>query len=153
MSKVLSVTDLRVRFRVKSAMQAMFQRIEDPFIDAVRQVSFDIEEGQTFTLVGESGSGKSTLALAVAGLLPSAEGRIEFLGKDVTNTSAPTPIACSNLRSENLSPFGVSIQILPPPPPQHRLFSRDSGISFSSKPGICFNASRGSSNMSLCRPR
>ena len=88
MSKVLSVTDLRVRFRVKSAIQAMVQKIDDPFIDAVRQVSFDIEEGQTFTLVGESGSGKSTLALAVAGLLPSDEGRIEFLGKDVTNTTA-----------------------------------------------------------------
>ena len=88
MSRVLSVTDLRVRFRVKSPLQALLQRIEDPFIDAVRQVSFDIEEGQTFTLVGESGSGKSTLALAIAGLLPSEEGRIEFLGKDVTNTSA-----------------------------------------------------------------
>ena len=88
MSKVLSVTDLRVRFRVKTGLQAMMQKIDDPFIDAVRQVSFDIEEGQTFTLVGESGSGKSTLALAVAGLLPSDEGRIEFLGKDVTNTTA-----------------------------------------------------------------
>lgn len=88
MSNVLSVKDLRVRFRVKSALQAKLSGIDDPFIDAVRQVSFDIEQGQTFTLVGESGSGKSTLALAVAGLLHSDEGSIEFLGNDVTNASA-----------------------------------------------------------------
>ena len=88
MSIVLSVKDLRVRFRVKSVVEALLQKIDDPYIDAVRQVSFDIEEGQTFTLVGESGSGKSTLALAVAGLLHSAEGSIEFLGQDVTNTSS-----------------------------------------------------------------
>jgi ABC-type glutathione transport system ATPase component len=59
----------------------------DPFIDAVRQVSFSIEEGKTFTLVGESGSGKSTLALAVARLLPSAEGSIKFNGQEVTKMS------------------------------------------------------------------
>jgi peptide/nickel transport system ATP-binding protein len=93
MSKVLSVKDLRVRFRVKSAIQTLIQKIEDPFIDAVRRVSFDIEEGQTFTLVGESGSGKSTLALAVAGLLHSEEGSIEFLGQDVTNPPADTLMA------------------------------------------------------------
>jgi peptide/nickel transport system ATP-binding protein len=93
MSKVLSVKDLRVRFRVKSAIQTLIQKIEDPFINAVRRVSFDIEEGQTFTLVGESGSGKSTLALAVAGLLHSEEGSIEFLGQDVTNPPADTLMA------------------------------------------------------------
>ena len=54
----------------------------------MRQVSFKIEEGQTFTLVGESGSGKSTLALAVAGLLPVAEGSIRFNGDDVTKMNS-----------------------------------------------------------------
>ena len=87
MSKVLSVKNLRVRFRVKSQLQAWFEKIEDPYIDAVRDVSFDIEEGKTFTLVGESGSGKSTLALAVAGLLHSKSGKIEFMGRDITNTT------------------------------------------------------------------
>lgn len=85
MSTVLAVKDLRVRFRIASPLQAKLKQIEDPFIDAVRQVSFDIQHGETFTLVGESGSGKSTLALAVAGLLDTAEGKIEFLGEDVTN--------------------------------------------------------------------
>jgi oligopeptide/dipeptide ABC transporter ATP-binding protein len=87
MSKVLEIKDLRVRFRVKSSIEAMLQRIEDPYIDAVRQVSLSIGEGETFTLVGESGSGKSTLALAVAGLLPVSEGSIQFNGEDVTNLS------------------------------------------------------------------
>ena len=87
MSKVLEIKDLRVRFRVKSSIEAMLQKIEDPYIDAVRQVSLSIGEGETFTLVGESGSGKSTLALAVAGLLPVSEGSILFNGEDVTNLS------------------------------------------------------------------
>lgn len=84
---VLEVNDLRVRFRIASPLQAMMQKIDDPFIDAVRNVSFAIEEGTTFTLVGESGSGKSTLALAVARLLPTAQGSIKFNGDEVTAMS------------------------------------------------------------------
>ena len=84
MSKVLQVENVRVRFRVKSTMQSLLQQVSDPFIDAVRDVSFSISEGETFTLVGESGSGKSTLALAVAGLLPAAAGSIRFNGDEVT---------------------------------------------------------------------
>ncbi len=64
------------------------QRISDPYIDAVRDVSFAIAAGETFTLVGESGSGKSTLAQAVAGLLPVAEGSINFNGEQVTAMDA-----------------------------------------------------------------
>ena len=84
MAEVLEVRNVRVRFRALSTLQALAQRVADPFIDAVRDVSFSIGEGTTFTLVGESGSGKSTLAQAVAGLLPVAEGAIRFDGADVT---------------------------------------------------------------------
>ena len=59
MSKLLSIKNLRVRFRTKSPFHAMVNKIEDPYIDAVRQVSLEMKEGETFTLVGESGSGKS----------------------------------------------------------------------------------------------
>ena len=88
MSIVLEVKNLRVRFRAMSALQARFKGVADPFIDAVRDVSFSIREAETFTLVGESGSGKSTLALAVAGLLPTSEGTINFSGKEVTTMDA-----------------------------------------------------------------
>jgi oligopeptide/dipeptide ABC transporter ATP-binding protein len=84
MTRLLEARNVRVRFRAKSALQALAQRVADPFIDAVRDVSFGIEAGETFTLVGESGSGKSTLAQAVAGLLPAAEGSIAFDGIEVT---------------------------------------------------------------------
>lgn len=84
MSKVLQVENLRIRFRIMSGLKAFINRVSDPYIDAVRDVSFSINEGETFTLVGESGSGKSTLALAVAGLLPAAEGSILFNGDEVT---------------------------------------------------------------------
>jgi len=80
----LEVNNLRVQFRVKSSMASWLQKSESPFIDAVRDVSFKIKEGETFTLVGESGSGKSTLANAVVGLLPTASGSINFMGDDVT---------------------------------------------------------------------
>ena len=88
MSKLLSIKNLRVRFRTKSSFQAMINKIEDPYIDAVRQVSLEIKQGETFALVGESGSGKSTLALATAGLLNAEEGQIKFMNEDVTTMTS-----------------------------------------------------------------
>ena len=46
----------------------------------VREVSFEIGEGETFALVGESGSGKSTIARAASGLLAPETGAIRFRG-------------------------------------------------------------------------
>jgi len=53
-------------------------------VDAVKGVSFRIEEGQTYGLVGESGSGKSTVARMVARLTEPTSGVVRFAGDDVT---------------------------------------------------------------------
>lgn len=56
-------------------------------VQAVRQVSFSLEENEVVTIVGESGSGKSTMARMVLGLLPITSGTMHFRGKDVTHVT------------------------------------------------------------------
>ena len=55
---VLSVDALSVRF-------ATSERV----VDAVRDLSFDVERGETLAIVGESGSGKSVTSLALMRLI------------------------------------------------------------------------------------
>ncbi len=59
---------------------------------AVEDVSFSVRRGEIFGIVGESGSGKSTLASAIAGLVPTAAGRIAFAGHPL-GTKAPATCA------------------------------------------------------------
>ncbi|WP_102109005.1 oligopeptide/dipeptide ABC transporter ATP-binding protein [Oceaniglobus roseus] len=56
-------------------------------LQAVREMSFDLEAGQTLGVVGESGSGKSTLARAVIGTVPASGGRILWNGTDLRTLS------------------------------------------------------------------
>ena len=48
---------------------------------ALKGVSFDVRQGQSFGLVGESGCGKSTILRAIAGLAPVHSGSIAVDGK------------------------------------------------------------------------
>jgi peptide/nickel transport system ATP-binding protein len=52
-------------------------------VDAVKNVSFQVEPGASFGLVGESGSGKSTVLRAVCGLAPISGGQVRVDGKAV----------------------------------------------------------------------
>jgi peptide/nickel transport system ATP-binding protein len=52
-------------------------------INAVRDVSLSVSEGEAFGLVGESGSGKSTVLRAIAGLIPHARGRVVLDGQEM----------------------------------------------------------------------
>ena len=54
-------------------------------VEAVKSVSFSLEENEVVTIVGESGSGKSTVARMVLGLLPITSGSLRFRGDDVTH--------------------------------------------------------------------
>jgi peptide/nickel transport system ATP-binding protein len=50
-------------------------------VHAVREVSFQVEEGESYGLVGESGSGKSTVLRAIAGLIDAWGGTIAVAGQ------------------------------------------------------------------------
>ena len=52
----------------------------DDAVRAVKNASFDIYKGETFSLVGESGSGKTTIGRAVIRVNPCAAGEIQYKG-------------------------------------------------------------------------
>ncbi|MFY9287709.1 MAG: ABC transporter ATP-binding protein [Alphaproteobacteria bacterium] len=60
--------------------------------EAVKQISFTLERGETMALVGESGSGKSVTALSILQLLPypnawHPSGSIQFEGQELVGSS------------------------------------------------------------------
>ncbi|MEG0035282.1 MAG: ABC transporter ATP-binding protein [Oscillospiraceae bacterium] len=57
-------------------------------IKAVRDISFEVPEGEIVTLIGANGAGKSTCLRTVAGLVPAASGTITFLGENITGKPA-----------------------------------------------------------------
>jgi branched-chain amino acid transport system ATP-binding protein len=52
-------------------------------IEALRGVSFSVDEGQVVTLLGANGAGKSTTLRAISGLIRPASGEILFDGKTI----------------------------------------------------------------------
>ncbi|RND74691.1 Stage 0 sporulation protein KD [Lacticaseibacillus paracasei] len=80
MSKILEVKDLQIDFATYAGP-----------VHAIRNVSFDLNKGETLAIVGESGSGKSVTVRTVMGLLaPNAKithGEVLFNGEDILKKS------------------------------------------------------------------
>lgn len=77
---ILRVKDLRISFRTLSGK-----------VQAVRNVSFNLQKGETLAIVGESGSGKSVTTRAAMGILAKnaivESGEILYDGKDILQLS------------------------------------------------------------------
>jgi branched-chain amino acid transport system ATP-binding protein len=56
-------------------------------IEAVREISFRVEEGAIVSLVGPNGAGKTTTLNAISAVVPAVRGRIRFQGRDITRLS------------------------------------------------------------------
>ncbi|KNZ32227.1 MAG: ABC transporter ATP-binding protein [Methylibium sp. NZG] len=52
-------------------------------IQAVKGVSFEVNEGELVSLIGANGAGKTTTLKAVTGTQPAAAGEIQFLGRNI----------------------------------------------------------------------
>lgn len=70
---MLKVTDLQVYYGV---------------IQALKGISFEVNEGEVIALIGANGAGKTTILHTVTGLINQKAGKIEFEGKDISHTSA-----------------------------------------------------------------
>ncbi len=53
-------------------------------IQALRDVSFDVHEGEVFGIIGPNGSGKTTLINCITGFIRMESGRVLFRGRDIS---------------------------------------------------------------------
>ncbi len=79
---LLEVRNLVKEFPARGALWRTGARVR-----AVDEVSFAIEEGETFGLVGESGSGKTTTGRCILRLVTPTSGQVHFRGEDVLAAS------------------------------------------------------------------
>lgn len=57
-------------------------------IEAVKRISFSVDEGQVVTLIGTNGAGKTTTLRTISGLLRPSGGSIHFQGKPIDRVAA-----------------------------------------------------------------
>ncbi len=53
-------------------------------IQAIKGVSFEVNEGEVIALIGANGAGKTTILHTITGLIPSKAGKVTFEGEDIT---------------------------------------------------------------------
>ena len=66
---MLKVTDLQVYYGV---------------IQAIKGISFEVNEGEVIALIGANGAGKTTILHTITGLVEAKGGTVEFEGKNIT---------------------------------------------------------------------
>ena len=57
-------------------------------INAIKGISFDVEQGEIIALIGANGAGKTTRLHTITGLVQAKHGSVMFGGKDLTKTPA-----------------------------------------------------------------
>ena len=55
-------------------------------IRAIKDISFEVNEGEIVTLIGANGAGKTTTMQSTVGLIPKRSGKVIFNGEDITKT-------------------------------------------------------------------
>ena len=84
MNTILSVENLVIKYPLQNKL-SFFK--DNNYVNAVNDISFKINEGETLGLVGESGCGKTSTLRSIMQLLKPTSGKIYFLGKDLVNLS------------------------------------------------------------------
>ena len=62
-------------------------------IQAVRDVSFEVNEGEVVSLIGANGAGKTTILRTISGLVRPSAGKIKFVGNEIQKVPAQKIVA------------------------------------------------------------
>lgn len=74
--------ELQKRSIKKTLLQLKTSKID--IFEAIKGISFELEEGKILGIIGKNGSGKSTLLRSIAGIFAPDKGRIQLYGKSVS---------------------------------------------------------------------
>ena len=89
---LITVEGLTKRFDVSRTMTDILTG-RYPQLQAVADVNFTLERGETLGIVGESGCGKTTLGRMLIKLIPASEGTIRFDGQDISGMDRAAELA------------------------------------------------------------
>ncbi|MEA5552030.1 ABC transporter ATP-binding protein [Anabaena cylindrica UHCC 0172] len=87
LSPILKITELKQYYTIEPNFIERLFKGEGQTIKAVDGINLELYPGEILGLVGESGCGKSTLSRTILQLIPPTSGKVEFLGKELTNLS------------------------------------------------------------------
>ena len=86
--KIIEVKNLNKKFKIKEKEEGLKGSIKSMFkpkykiINAVNNISFEIEQGEILAFIGPNGAGKSTTIKMLTGILYPTEGEIKVIGLD-----------------------------------------------------------------------
>ena len=85
----ISVRNVCINYKslkASSIKQSMFslRKVKQEVFQAVRNVSFEVPEGQILGITGKNGSGKSTMLRAIAGIFSADSGEIDLHGHSIS---------------------------------------------------------------------
>ncbi len=90
----MTIDELRVDTSTQASPMLAIRRLRKVYegagrtVEAIRDVTFDLKEGELVCIVGPSGAGKTTLLRCIAGLLKPTSGQVRLAGREV---DGPTP--------------------------------------------------------------
>lgn len=87
-SRAIELKDVCINYRIlnsTSVQKSIFRKKQREIIfEAVKHVSFTVDEGDILGIIGRNGSGKSTLLRSIAGVFSPNEGEIDLKGHSVS---------------------------------------------------------------------
>lgn len=89
--KAIEVRNICISYRTLGdySIRGVFQKknIKNQYFQAVKGISFDVEQGEIVGIIGKNGSGKSTMLRAIAGVFSPDSGSIDIKGNTISLTS------------------------------------------------------------------